>query len=337
MSETFARQWAMLKMIPKHPRTIDSVILRDRLRDQGLGTTSLRTIQRDLEMLSLSFPLGIIDPGKRPIQWHWMSGAALDIPALDPSEAVAMKLVQSYLTPMLPGAMLKALEPHFESAERVLKQAGALGPGRWTQRIRVLPKGLQLLAPKVDADAQNAVYDSLLRERRLAIAYRPHGQAADKAYRINPLGLVIRNNVVYLVASLAENNELRQFVLHRMNSARTLDEAAIVPHGFDLDQYIAEGEFGWPTGKKIRLIANFSRGAALSLAETPLCSDQTMRELNEDEVRVTATVLETEELHWWLMSFGAEVEVLGPRRLRASMSDSAKAMMDIYGNCKRST
>jgi hypothetical protein len=104
MSETFARQWAMLKMIPKHPRTIDSVTIRDQLRDQGLGTTSLRTIQRDLEMLSLSFPLGIVDHDKRPIQWHWMSGAALDIPALDPSEAVAMKLVQTYLTPMLRAA-----------------------------------------------------------------------------------------------------------------------------------------------------------------------------------------------------------------------------------------
>ena len=161
-------------------------------------------------------------------------------------------------------------------------------------------------------------------------AYRPHGQAADKAYRINPLGLVIRNNVVYLLASLAENNELRQFVLLRMKSARALEEAAFMPQGFDLDRYISVDEFGWPTGKKIRQVAIFSRGAALSLAETQISSDQTLRDLNEDEVRVTATVLETVELHWWLMSFGAEVEVLGLPRLRTNMSEAAIAMLIKY-------
>ena len=189
MSETFARQWAMLKMIPRHPRTIDSVGIRQRLTDLGFTAPNLRTIQRDLEMLSLSFPLEVADESKRPIQWHWGRGAAaLDIPSLDASEAVAMKLVQTYLKPMLPGSMLAALEPHFAAAERVLAETGALGPGRWTKRIRVLPKGLQLLPPKVDAGAQNTVYDALLREKRLAITYRPHGQMADRAYDINQIG-----------------------------------------------------------------------------------------------------------------------------------------------------
>ena len=331
MSDTFARQWAMLKMIPRHPRTIDSVGIRQRLTDLGFAAPNLRTIQRDLEMLSLSFPLEVADESKRPMQWHWGRGAAaLDIPSLDASEAVAMKLVQTYLKPMLPGSMLATLEPHFAAAERVLAETGALGPGRWTKRIRVLPKGLQLLPPKVDAGAQKTVYDALLREKRLAIAYRPHGQVADRAYDINPLGLVIRNNVVYLVASLAANNELRQFVLHRMKSASVLDEGAVAPQGFDLDAYIAQGEFGWPTGKKIRLVANFSRGAALSLAETRLSADQVLRDLNDDEVRLTATVLETVELHWWLMSFGPEAKVLRPSTLRIRLIESAKSTMSNY-------
>ena len=323
----------MLKMIPNHPRTIDSVTIRKRLRDEGLGTTNLRTIQRDLEMLSQSFPLGTVDPGKRPIKWQWMKDAApLEIPALDPTEAVAMKLIETYLRPLLPGAMLDALVPHFESAERVLKSEGGLGPARWTRLIRLLPEGIQLLPPKVDVAAQRAVYDALLRETQLELVYRPRGSTQDKLYRVNPLGLVVRNRVIYLVASLVESDELRQFVLHRTLSARALDERATSPRGFDLDKYIEEGEFSWPTGRKIRLVAIFDRGPAKTLFETPLSRDQSMTQLDEGRFKLVATVQETRELHWWLSSFGPEVEVVEPKSLRAHMRKLVRMAATRYRN-----
>ena len=320
MSETFTRQWAMLKMIPRYPRSIDSVTIRARLRDQGLGATDLRTIQRDLAMLSQSFPLDVIDPDKRPNQWHWMKGAApLAIPGLDPIEAVTMKLVKTYLRPLLPGSMLDALAPHFESAERVLKSEGGLGPARWTSIVRVLPKGMQLLPPKIDPQAQRTVYDALLRKKRLELDYRPRKPKGKERYRINPIGLVVRDGVIYLVASLVENDAIRQFVLHRIKSAQVLDEPATSSRGFDLDKYIEEGGFGWPTGRKIRLVAIFDRGPADTLVETPLSPDQSIRKLDEDRFELTATVQETRELQWWLLSFGPEVEVVEPKSLRALM------------------
>ena len=320
MSETFARQWAMLKMIPKYPRTIDSVTIRDQLRGEGIDAPSLRTIQRDLEMLSQSFPLDVVNPKERPNQWHWMKGAApLAIPGLDPTEAVAMKLIKTYLRPLLPGVMLDALAPHFEAAERALKSEGGLGPARWTSLIRVLPKGIQLLPPKIDPQAQRSVYDALLRDKQLELDYRPRGSKGNIQYRINPIGLVVRDGVIYLVASLVENDAIRQFVLHRIKSAQVLDYPATSPRGFDLDEYIAKGGFGWPTGRKIRLVAKFNRGPADTLAETPLSPDQSIRKLDEDRFELTTTVLETKELHWWLLSFGPEVEVVEPKSLRALM------------------
>jgi hypothetical protein len=320
MSEAFARQWAMLKMIPRYSQSIDSLTIRNQLRGEGIDAPSLRTIQRDLEMLSQSFPLEVVDPEERPIQWHWMKGAApLAIPGLDPTEAVAMKLVETYLRPLLPGAMLDALAPHFESANKLLKSKGGLGPARWTNLIRTLPKGIQLLPPKIDALAQRTVYDALLRKKQLELDYRPRKPKGNEPYRINPLGLVVRDGVIYLVASLVENEAIRQFVLHRIKSAQVLDEPATSPRGFDLDEYIAKGGFGWPTGGKIRLVAIFDHGPAQTLGETPLSPDQNITELDEHRFKLTATVQETRELHWWLSSFGPEVEVLEPKSLRALM------------------
>ena len=191
MSETFARQWAMLKMIPKHPRTIDSVSIRERLRDHGLGATNLRTIQRDLEMLSQSFPIAMVDPGKRPIQWHWTKGAApLDIPALDPAEAVAMKLVETYLRPLLPGAMLDALTPHFESAERVSKATASSVPRAGHAAFACCPKACSCCRPRLIVRRNERFMTRCFAKQQLELVYRPRGSKSRKRYRINPLGLV---------------------------------------------------------------------------------------------------------------------------------------------------
>jgi predicted DNA-binding transcriptional regulator YafY len=151
-------------------------------------------------------------------------------------------------------------------------------------------------------------------------------------HRINPLGLVVRDGAIYLVASLAANDALRQFVLHRIKSAQVLDEPATSPRGFDPDEYIAKGGFGWPTGRKMRLVAIFDPGPAQTLAETPVSPDQTIAELDGNRFRLTATVQETKELHWWLSSFGPEVEVVEPKRLRAHMRKLVGSSVKRYRN-----
>ena len=138
MSETFVRQWKILKMIPRHPRTIDSLAIRGRLQEQGIGAVNLRAIQRDLEMLSQVFPLAVADPEKRPIGWFWPKDAQhLQLPGLEPSEAVALKLVHTYLKPLLPTSMLDALKPHLSAADEILGHTGKLGPGRWIRSVRM--------------------------------------------------------------------------------------------------------------------------------------------------------------------------------------------------------
>jgi predicted DNA-binding transcriptional regulator YafY len=41
-------------------------------------------------------------------------------------------------------------------------------------------------------------------------------------------------------------------------------------------------------------------------------------------------VLETEQLTWWLLGFGANVRVDGPPHLRERLHHAAQAMLDHY-------
>lgn len=72
------RTLAMLRHIPRYPRRVDTVSLRDRLAGMGY-VVSLRTIQRDLNKLSERFPLKSDD--SKPQGWWWAKDAGvLDIP-----------------------------------------------------------------------------------------------------------------------------------------------------------------------------------------------------------------------------------------------------------------
>jgi hypothetical protein len=51
----------------------------------------------------------------------------------------------------------------------------------------------------VDADVQSAVYDGLLRNRKLDVVYMPRGVNKPKQYELNPLGLVLKDGLFYLV------------------------------------------------------------------------------------------------------------------------------------------
>lgn len=70
---TLSRQWALLRQLPSRSPGITSAELVWRLRDVGFSV-SKRTIERDLNELSLIFPLERNDKSI-PYGWHWSATA----------------------------------------------------------------------------------------------------------------------------------------------------------------------------------------------------------------------------------------------------------------------
>jgi len=329
MSDTLMRQWQMLRLIPRYPLKISTADLKQKLADEGFDTTQ-RTIQRDLMTLSDIYPL-TCDNRSKPFGWSWMAEAdVMDIPGMDSHTALAFWLASEHLEPMLPKTTLRQLQPHFKTAANVLDNiATDKGAPAWRDKVRVLHRGPKLKAPTIEPDVQNQVYDALLRNRRLAATYLPRGQEG-KEYEINPLGLVLKDGIIYLVCSMWNYPDIRLLTLHRMQEAQVLDKPASIPDGFNLDSYIASGELDFAIGGTIKLKALFSRGAAFHLDERPLADDQTIIEHGDDRMLVTATVQDTSELRWWLLGFGDGVEIVAPKSLRREFQSIATRTLKQY-------
>jgi predicted DNA-binding transcriptional regulator YafY len=176
------------------------------------------------------------------------------------------------------------------------------------------------------------VYEALLTGKRFTADYRSRTNDTDeiKSYEVNPLGLVARGNLLYLVCTLWNYQDIRQLALHRVTNATHTDVAVTKPDGFDLDRYIEQGEFQYPVGPMIEFKAKFGRAAAVHLYETPLSEDQSIEEIEGGYVIITATVRDTAQLDWWLAGFGSMVEVQEPPELRRRMIEAIASLNAVY-------
>lgn len=148
---------------------------------------------------------------------------------------------------------------------------------------------------------------------------------------MNPLGIVVRDQVFYLVCTLWDYEDVLQLALHRISELVLLDQPAHRPKGFTLDGYIRQGAFGYPVSKKpIHLRVLFEEGAALHLHETPLSKDQMLTSQADGRELLEASVQDTSELRWWLLGFGSGVEILGPKEVRHEFKSIVRKMAKRY-------
>lgn len=329
--QSLLRQWHMLRMVPRAPQKVSAKELCERLGAAGFEVAK-RTVERDLKELSEVFPI-VVDSRDKPYGWSWLREASsFDLPGLTLPEALTLTLVEQHLQHHLPPNAVDALRPHFQSAARTLSAVDDASPPRaWLDKVRSVSPQQPLLPPRMDDECQRLVYLALMQDRQLRLHYRKRDADAPTVYAaVHPLAVVQRGGLVYLVCMFGAYDDVRTIALHRVQQAEVLYEAARRKPGFDIDAYIASGQFGVIAGAPITLRAVFSRAAGEHLFETPLSADQVLSADAEGRLHLAATVPHTRALVWWLLGFGDGVLVQEPAALREELAGVARRMAQAY-------
>ncbi len=315
-NDTMARLWHLLEALPKDEPGITAADLERKLDSFDVQR---RTIERDLVNLSTIFPIDCNDD-KQPYRWRWMKGRSLSLPALTISEALSLCMLEQHLKTLLPMSVLAALESHFEQAKRQLSALTETNTiARWADKVRVVPPSLPLRPPTIKVGILEVVQEALLKDVQIACLYQPASSDQSEARQLHPLALVQRGPVMYLVASASRKPKTKLYALHRFDHVEITEEPVKRPDGFDIDSYIAKGALQFGNGKMLKLKAGIAEDLAVHLMETPLSGDMQIEERDE-EYLLTATVPDSWQLRWWLLSWGASVEVLGPKGLRNELA-----------------
>ena len=319
--ETLLRHWQTLRQVPRYPKKITATEICQHLLDEGFGVGK-RTIERDLQALSLIFPL-VVDERSKPYGWSWSRDAAgFDLPGMSVSESLTVMMAKEHLRSVMPASTLNQMAPYFRQAEQTLNTLGEHSSlASWFDKVRIIPPTQPLLTPKVDDTILSTLQEGLLQDRQCNITYQRRWAGGVDEYPINPLGLVQRGVVLYLVCTIKTYSDLRILAIHRVLSATQLDIPSIRPKKFDLDDYLATGAFGWITNRTVKFKALFSSEAGNHLYETPLSEDQRVVEEEDGRLKVSATIQQNHQLIWWLLGFGADVEVIAPVDLRRQVAE----------------
>ena len=326
--QAIGRLLEILKRLPTRGPGISARELTDWLTDEGFEV-SKRTVERDLSALAVHFQL-VYNDKSVPYGWRWMSDAVAEFPALTVADAMSLHLVEDLLAPLLPAALLDSLRPRFRQARKKLDSLSKEHPNsRWLDKVRHVPPTLPLLPPKIVEGVLATVQEGLLTDRQLEIGYQRPGDEEAMTLRLHPLGLVQRGPVTYLVATAFTYTDVRLYAVHRITGASVQPEPAHRPDGFSLDEYIAQGALQFGDGRTIRLVARVSPWLADILTETPLTADQRLERIGE-EVRLTATITDSWQLRWWILSQGQGITVLEPEALRKEIGGELRKCLANY-------
>jgi predicted DNA-binding transcriptional regulator YafY len=331
MSDTTLRYLETLLAIPRHPRKISAAEVHLHLEAAGYSIDR-RSVERDLQKLSIRFAIAC-DEGTKPQGWYWRAHAeGLAAPGTTLAEALELDLLARYLKPILPVSSWSALEPRLNAARAQLRTLANAPLARWRSRVAVIEDGPPLLAPQVPTAVQDAVHEALLKNRVLEIDYHSADSDSPKRFEVHPVALVHQGRVGYLVTMLYSYTDLRLLALHRMSKPVVRDQPARQAASFDLREYLEqEQDFGFPSGRNLRLQLRVSDWLARHLRERPLSQDQTITPTNESAGHlVRATVPESERLVWWLRSHGEAVEVLKPAALRRRFAEEFRHIARYY-------
>src|SRR6202521_2115181 len=194
---------------------------------------SRRTVYRDVDALSAAGVPVRTDPGPRG-GIELVEGWRTDLTGLTEPELNA--LFASAAGPAFESAMGKLAAPlPGESGRRA---------GRMRERLLVDSVGW---GRRGDASPHlRVVQDAVFADRRLRLRYRrAEAQVTERV--VDPLGLVLKAGVWYLLADAAGDRRL--FRLSRVEGAEALDEPARRPRGFDLAAAWRQQSASWDAGR----------------------------------------------------------------------------------------
>ena len=299
--ETLQLSHELLRRIPKG-RTITAPELHQQLTEAGYGR-EMRTIQRQLETLSELYDIERNDSSK-PYRYRWKENAkGLSLPGLSAQESLLLTLAEQQLHNLLPARLMNSMQGFFRQARGQLNENGKSQPEReWLDKVRVVSTSQPQLPPKVHSNVFEQVSNALFGNQWLDVNYQNAARKTTSS-RVMPLGLAQQGPRMYLVCRFEGYDNERSLALHRMISASASTLTFARPKDFDLKQFDDNGRFGYGIGNKIRLSFRIEKDAGLHVVECPLSHDQQVVEL-KDAFEITATVVDTAMLDWWLRGFG---------------------------------
>lgn len=223
----------------------------------------------------------------------------------EPGRAAALEGLERKVKAAMRSTTLNRLAPDLEALVRAETIAVQAGP-----------------RPSADEAMLTAIRGALLAQRPLGFTYSRPG-AEPRRRSVAPCGVMF-GRANYLVAADRESGRVQTFRLDRMSSVEAQDGHATPPADFDLGVFASQS-FGIYQDDIEDVVLLITPGGAAEARAWRWHPTQTVDDQPDGGVVVRFRASGMRELAWHLFTWGEQVQIVAPTRLKAVMAEELDA------------
>ncbi len=309
--DQLSRQWKLIQLLAKARYGVGLEALAEEL------ACTRRTIYRDLDALMFAgFPITSEKRDGR-VFYRVIEGFRLGDTPFTPDELLALAFGEDLLR-SLEGTVF-----HDSIRSALAKIRASLGPdlsdflARLRESFRVLPGPHKRYADV--ADVIRALNQAVLERRTVRMRYTTARTGETRAREFDPYRVWYRNGGLYAIGHDHRSGELRTFAVDRIKAPELTQARFAIPDDFDFESRAASA-FGVVVEPPEHVRIRFAPRRALYVREHDWHPTQKIERLADGGIELAIEVGPGDELASWVLSFGADAEVLEPETLRKQVA-----------------
>lgn len=210
----------------------------------NMGKPSLiraRTLQKDLaEMMDCTdiFPIISVNDErendannttqKKERTNKWYLNQRLQFPRMSIDEAVAFKLTEMFVNPVLPKSLSNRISDYFKEADTLLE---GNEEKNWLNKFHVeIPETRDFMFSEL-LDSFPLMVDALVKNVQFKAKFN------GVEFIFNPLYFVMTLGDGLLIATYKNESEIREFSIYGFSDIEVLTDSVVIPIGFDIDNH----------------------------------------------------------------------------------------------------
>jgi predicted DNA-binding transcriptional regulator YafY len=179
----------------------------------------------------------------------------------------------------------------------------------------------------------NRVNDAAVNRKSIEMVYYTMSLKKETKRKVDPYRVWFFNGTFYLIGHCQMRNEVRIFALDRIKMLHQTKDTFEIPEDFSFEDFIRPS-FGVFQGEPVHIKVWFSPEVAGYIKEKIWHESQEIHLQEDGSIIFEAEVAGTDEIKFWIMSWGSNAEVLEPTSLKEEIRAEAEAVMGMYGEGK---
>jgi proteasome accessory factor B len=320
--EMMLRHWKILRRLEEFRRGLTSEELAEEFK------VSARTIYRDLVTLQeAGFPFSSESTGNGMRYYLTKPAGAIDKMAFGPSELLALYMSQGILS-QLRGTVFQ------ESIDQLMDKVREVVPASVREHFRSMEASILIESFRRRNYFKRAreIHSMLssLRDRTVLrmVYFSPNRGELER--ELDPYCLWVMGDSLYLIGFCHLNNEIRTFLVDRIQQAYATKKPFVMNSGFDFRKYTSESFRVMRGGQEEEFELKFAQSVSHLIKERIWHPSQVLKTNPDGSVSLTFSARGLEEVKSWALSFGEQVEVIKPERLRREIKSCCQKILKSY-------